>query len=737
MLSHKFIKGAIQAEAKRLAERYSLDFNRTYGVMDRIVMEYKEDIFSINSSQKQKFDITLTNFFSDAFECLPPDQALTILETENLRKLEKRINLTDWLIYNSELLQHFEDLEFLTRSFISFLSAQREYILKTGLSQKNFQRFNWLSCRFATLYPTKTPIKIEATRDKNDNLKYIYSWSSHSYLLWPFDITRILKMVESPSKKILSAICTPKVEYNSKGEAFLLINKPLIIIEYEDLELKVVIELPLGEIENLENPKMTNFLISFDPPEEFPSNGKTIIANGEPLIVVNYEDAGIINSLTEEDAEHIEMERSKFFDLKISILEEIHRTILHPENGITLWNRCVKHLTETFSSMSYVDYYLMDETYLNLIPQEASESRDLLDFSFGGLTELFQVIKYYEKEINFGIFDHVRSILGNIVNIDWLGRPSLDFTNYFDAINLHGKNNMDRIIDSLQPLKAEEQKFERDFHYRFKSLCSEFKDEIYWKGKFKRKYADNAKQMMNNFVNALDSQFKNIDNLSSCIQLPSTQGKNGPLSGNYIFRYQDQDGLWDIVYEGRGFTIRDSKGLHYITYLLKKQGENCSALKLKREFDKIFPKPHETTYSTMCREELEEENLEIIPDSGDIGDILDDQAIKKLYESRQELNEDILEAKKNNDLGRIADLNEEMCWIEQQLSAGLDKYGRHRKFQDKRENCRKSISKEITKSLNKIKEKDQDQSLWRHLKNSIKTGTQCYYRPEKSIPWLF
>ncbi len=129
-----------------------------------------------------------------------------------------------------------------------------------------------------------------------------------------------------------------------------------------------------------------------------------------------------------------------------------------------------------------------------------------------------------------------------------------------------------------------------------------------------------------------------------------------------------------------------------------------------------------------------EEGLSVGNTEGGTGNLLEDDAIKEYKERYRELKIELEDGTLSPI--EIAENEEEIAQITKALTAGLDKQGQSRKFSDPVERSRKSVSRAIKASLDKIKdEKNGIPALWKHFYNTLPTGITCSYKPEKPIPW--
>ncbi|HEX6394431.1 MAG TPA: response regulator [Acidimicrobiales bacterium] len=167
---------------------------------------------------------------------------------------------------------------------------------------------------------------------------------------------------------------------------------------------------------------------------------------------------------------------------------------------------------------------------------------------------------------------------------------------------------------------------------------------------------------------------------------------------------------WSVTFRGRTMRLRDSKGLLYITTLLRSPGKEI----------------HVADLAGLRR--LESASL-----GTDIGPMIDDKA-RRAYQARvEELRAERDEARDWGDLERAAQAEEELWFLTHELSSAYGLGGRARRADDPSERIRKAVTNRIRQSMAKIDGANPE--LGRHFINSIRTGTFCSYTPEAPVRW--
>jgi pSer/pThr/pTyr-binding forkhead associated (FHA) protein len=176
---------------------------------------------------------------------------------------------------------------------------------------------------------------------------------------------------------------------------------------------------------------------------------------------------------------------------------------------------------------------------------------------------------------------------------------------------------------------------------------------------------------------------------------------------------------WTLAHAGAVLRFRDVKGLHYLAHLLGHPGQEFHALDLAE----LIGGALESTPARADHREREEPVL--------------DAAAKAAYKRRiTEVREELAEAERLNDAGRIAALTEEQELITRQLATAVGLGGRDRTAATNAERARVTVTLAIKSVLKKIGRVHP--VLGAHLNAAIKTGRFCSYVPDTGsrVSWL-
>ena len=114
--------------------------------------------------------------------------------------------------------------------------------------------------------------------------------------------------------------------------------------------------------------------------------------------------------------------------------------------------------------------------------------------------------------------------------------------------------------------------------------------------------------------------------------------------------------------------------------------------------------------------------------------VLPDEARNRLMSWLADAKEELAELKDDGEIEQAAMVEEKIQAVEKHLKqCGFGKHSSN--FQNRSNRDRNSVSKAIKSAIKAIAMTNP--SLARHLSNSIRTGFNCCYQPEKPTKWVF
>ncbi len=177
-----------------------------------------------------------------------------------------------------------------------------------------------------------------------------------------------------------------------------------------------------------------------------------------------------------------------------------------------------------------------------------------------------------------------------------------------------------------------------------------------------------------------------------------------------------------VSFDGRTALIRDLLGLRYLERLLAEPEREFHALDLVAvERGSLPVTPRQVDPDAGVRQ-----------DGGHAGCHLDDQARAAYRRRLLEIEEDIEDATRANDLGRIELAQTDRTFLVNELSRAVGLGGRQRFAASTAERARTSVTRSIRYALARIAE--HHPALADHLRQAVSTGTYCVYRPDPRLP---
>jgi drug/metabolite transporter (DMT)-like permease len=198
-----------------------------------------------------------------------------------------------------------------------------------------------------------------------------------------------------------------------------------------------------------------------------------------------------------------------------------------------------------------------------------------------------------------------------------------------------------------------------------------------------------------------------------------------PAVSKNLFRREGE--YWTIGYEGTVAHLKDAKGLRYLARLLAHPGREFHATDLQTaDSQTALPAPSQARQAAGTGE------LQVRPDLGDAGELLDAQA-KAAYKARlDELQAELDEAERFNDPARAASARQERDFLVDELARAVGLGGRDRKAACHAERARLNVTRAVRAAMANLARANP--SLGRHLSATIRTGRYCSYTPDPRAP---
>jgi hypothetical protein len=175
-----------------------------------------------------------------------------------------------------------------------------------------------------------------------------------------------------------------------------------------------------------------------------------------------------------------------------------------------------------------------------------------------------------------------------------------------------------------------------------------------------------------------------------------------------------------VCFGGRTVLVRDLKGLRYLARLLAEPGREFHVLDLVAVENGKLGVDRRAGAS-----ELDGEAGAGLP-------VVDVQAREAYRRRLAEVDEDIEDAARMNDVGRLELAQRDRDYLVAELTRAVGLGGRHRAVGSTAERARTSVTRSLRYALRRLAE--HHLTLGTHLEQAGRTGTYCSYTPDPLAP---
>ncbi len=204
-------------------------------------------------------------------------------------------------------------------------------------------------------------------------------------------------------------------------------------------------------------------------------------------------------------------------------------------------------------------------------------------------------------------------------------------------------------------------------------------------------------------------------------QLLSTstgQAPAEPAAADAAMRFRREGEYWTVAFGGAVVRMRDAKGLGYLARLLRDPHREFHVL------DLLVGDPPRG--SDAAREDG------LVTAAPDAGVVLDAPAKRAYRERIADLEMEIEQARRWNDVERAARVEDELDALTRGLAGALGLGGRDRRAASDSERARTSVTKAVRRAVERLEAEIPE--LGRHLSLAVHTGTFCSYEPDPRAP---
>lgn len=195
----------------------------------------------------------------------------------------------------------------------------------------------------------------------------------------------------------------------------------------------------------------------------------------------SYEEAPLIEGLSSEEAKIIEEAEGRFllFEYKLQILKTILQS-LRNKDASDLWKSCLDIFLDYFKKV-FAHFLDIEVLYMSIKEKELEvfvNIRNIGGYTYrrvespyisGGLSQIDNVIGYFENEIKIGTFSKTKAILNKLPE-------NVSLISYYQSVNQPWRKTLDLAFNKFLELREEEGEFAKEFYKRrSRDLQREFK----------------------------------------------------------------------------------------------------------------------------------------------------------------------------------------------------------------------------------------------------------------------
>ena len=472
---------------------------------------------------------------------------------------------------------------------------------------------------------------------------------------------------------------------------------------------------------------------------------------GPRRVACSLAEADLIHGLTETDATRLESLRPIVLNLKLEILQAAVRQLRQPFPQ-ELWSGCLASIVETLS-IEDAEFLLRIDRGLNASSASSSEldpmawslSGDDGPFPPGGLTNLFELVGHVEKEFTVTTMGRTRDALGELVvnkHGDHLLKVSRRRPGYFGFVGRRSRERIDRAIDIFCECDDQEVEFWRSFQTRLSAaLANDLGQRVAVEFLVSPRHAAEVQLNVATYVEWLLQHLRqggSVPGLSLELQtgVPPTlpAGQPPPLlppdNGECVLRKRPRNWIFRFL-GSEEMLLPDMDGFLYLQHILTRPHVSHDPVELyglktlKYASDRRATTPARSSYSS--NEATSDDNSDAArPEASN------EEALRAHRIRLHEIELEIEEARRNNDLAMLDRLADEKTGIQRQLQADSYKGKIKQIGTGNRKKAMDRVRAAIKTAISKIAE--QSPSLGSHLVDYFKIDI-LYYSPPHPVRW--
>lgn len=426
----KMIETILVHEAELLAKKRSIaEVGRVIDILKKTALDYNGVRFLKDRDTKDPLEdgLTFAPSFYEALSHLPIDKALSLFETVDIDDLASKVSYFDFLTDSQTPFYTHKELAALIKQFIVYLKANKSSLLAIGYPAKSFENSPWLYENLSRLYPIKIPFSVQDRDLPHQKIK--------DQSIWAKEGTKLSKtnVIEKLSKLFPENDIVPIQGDPAQDKSY--------------LQRGAIKETNLDGRNNEEN-----LIFNYAWAKEcvYPS-----VEPPDDLTTCPYEEAPLIQGITDKDVTHIENYRSKVLNAKIEILEIANKYLCGEIDKDDFWNECFNVISKELTKEAFRCFEKIEEAYSRLFIVRESEDFRITrpsaitggqpNLETGGINNILAFIFFIEAELTIGQMNNTKSALLKLTDshipssyYDLVSSPSLAA---FDEVIRQSKND--------------------------------------------------------------------------------------------------------------------------------------------------------------------------------------------------------------------------------------------------------------------------------------------------------
>lgn len=444
----------------------------------------------------------------------------------------------------------------------------------------------------------------------------------------------------------------------------------------------------------------------------------------EIAVCRNDRDADLLRGMDPDDAERIERDRQRVFDVKLRVVELLADAAGRAGSAPTgVGDATLGVLKEAFTAEDIEFYFRMDRYYVGADALAGLDHGPDPKATPGGLTNLLEVAGHVQSELTHAALDTAKRAVPETLVEPLLEGGEGHRWRYFDIIDRKHRRAFDAAVDGLLARSEAVQTFWRGYRGRLaESLRREFR--VLVTVEMMPQHAEVLRGIVQDYANEVQARRERGE------LVVVAQGKN-------IFR-KDGDS-WTIQFGGKLIGKPHADGLYYISQMLRLPNRPLSAPDLRALYGAWKADPRAPLRSdaadvvlAACRETGEDPDA-LRPQAGDLGEMIDGPTVASCQAELSRLQALRSEAAQRGDEAAAARHREQIEQIERYLGGARGLGGRRRSVKDAGKIANDAVRNAIERTLEDLA--GAHPALHEHFRRFLAFGGRYCYSPGTAVEW--